>query len=133
VLYGQWLPEPTEHVTRTLLKSPVHAKTRPTAIVCASDNMAMVVVRTAAQMGIRVPEELSVTGFDDSMAAALYNPPLTTVAQPFEEMGRLAVRNLLASTSSDQEPNRVEHSLEQLPTQLIVRQSTAAPVIAPTG
>lgn len=131
VLYGHWLPEPTEHIARTLLKSPAHAKNRPTAIVCASDNMAMVVVRTAGEMGIRVPQELSVTGFDDSTTAALYNPPLTTVAQPFEEMGRLAVQNLLASAPEEQEPKRIEYSLEHLPTRLIVRQSTAAPLAAP--
>jgi LacI family transcriptional regulator len=105
----------------------MHAPGRPTAIVCASDNMAMVVVRTAGQMGLRVPQDISVAGFDDSAAAALYNPPLTTVAQPFEEMGRVAVRALLASTSAEQEPEPFEYSLDQLPTRLVVRQSTAAP------
>ncbi|HEX8237920.1 MAG TPA: LacI family DNA-binding transcriptional regulator [Abditibacteriaceae bacterium] len=131
VLHGYWLPEPTEHITRTLLQQPTQVEERPTAIVCASDNMAMVVVRTAGQMSIRVPQELSVTGFDDSTVAALYNPPLTTVAQPFEEMGRLAVRSLLASTDVEQQSELLEYSLEQLPTQLVVRQSTAAPFTGP--
>jgi DNA-binding LacI/PurR family transcriptional regulator len=132
VVHGYWLPEPTEQITRTLLEQPVQSEDRPTALVCASDNMAMVVVRTAGQMGIRVPQELSVTGFDDSTVAALYNPPLTTVAQPFEEMGRLAVRNLLACTNSDQVPEQTECSLHQLPTRLVVRQSTALPMTGST-
>jgi DNA-binding LacI/PurR family transcriptional regulator len=133
VLNGYWLPEPTEHIARTLLQQPLHAEGRPTAIVCASDNMAMVVVRTAGQMGIRVPQDISVAGFDDSAVAALYNPPLTTIAQPFEEMGRLAVRKLLAATMTEQEQECLEQPLHELPTRLIVRQSTASPMIESTN
>lgn len=120
VRYGNWNYEstaPTEAATRELLESA----RRPTAIVCVSDHTAMVVIRTAAQMNVRVPEELSVTGFDDVAVAALYNPPLTTVSQAFEAMGALAVQHLLRGLNSKASPYREE----LLPTKLIVRNSTA--------
>ena len=91
------------------------ATPRPTAIACASDHMAMIVIRLAFERGLSVPRDLSVTGFDDVTVAALYNPPLTTVAQPFEQMGAAAVRHLLGT--SDDAP--------EMPVQLIVRGSTA--------
>lgn len=120
VHHGSWNYEstaPTEVATRELLESA----DPPTAIVCVSDHTAMVVIRTAAQMGVRVPDELSVTGFDDVAVAALYNPPLTTVSQEFEAMGALAVQHLLRGPSNGESPYREE----LLPTQLIVRDSTA--------
>lgn len=118
VRYGFWnydLTAATEAATRELLESA----RPPTAIACVSDHTAMVVIRTAAQMGLRVPDELSVTGFDDVAVAALYNPPLTTVAQNFEEMGKRAVQCLLHG------PKKPSNCGELLPTQLIIRNSTA--------
>ena len=118
VRYGFWNYEstqPTEAATRELLQSA----DRPTAIVCVSDHTAMVVIRTAAQMGVRVPDELSVTGFDDVAVAALYNPPLTTVAQNFETMGARAVQCLLRGHEE------ITGCEDLLPTQLIIRNSTA--------
>ena len=116
---GRWNSEPTERAVRELLSLPLDA--RPTAIACASDHMAMVAVRTAAEMSVRVPHDLSVTGFDDLAAAALYNPPLTTVSQSFEEMGCRAVCRLV---SQIEDAPGSDNNL--LPTQLIVRASTAA-------
>ena len=118
VRYGFWNYESTartEAATRELLQSA----NPPTAIACVSDHTAMVVIRTAAQMNLRVPDQLSVTGFDDVAVAALYNPPLTTVAQNFEAMGARAVQHLLRG-----EQNGPQHE-ELLPTQLAVRNSTA--------
>ena len=95
---------------------------RPTAICGVSDYAAMAVVRAADELGLRVPRDISVTGFDDLAGAKYYCPPLTTVAQSFEEMGRLAVRRLLSlgdAAAGDQNE-------WTLPTQLIVRGSTAA-------
>ena len=118
VHYGFWNYESTERTeaaTRELLESA----DRPTAIVCVSDHTAMVVIRTAAQMGLRVPDELSVTGFDDVATSALYNPPLTTVAQNFEAMGARAVQHLLRGYDA------IAGGEDLLPTQLIVRNSTA--------
>lgn len=130
VLFGHWDPDQTEHALRHFLEASGTPSEWPTAIACASDQMAMVTVRTLAQMGVRVPEEISVTGFDDLAAAALYNPPLTTVAQSFEDMGRTAVRHLLTRINGG--PVAVDEPIEHLlPTRLIVRQSTAPAPIAP--
>lgn len=119
--YGDWRAEfcdwqsgETARAVRRLLDSP----NRPTAIACVSDHLAMIVVRLASERGLRVPDDLSVTGFDDVTVATLYNPPLTTVAQPFELLGRAAVRSLLNSS---------EANPPLLPAHLIVRGSTAPP------
>jgi len=112
---SDWETGTTAAAARRLLR----ASPRPTAIACAGDHIAMIVMRLAADGGVSVPHQLSVTGFDDVMAATLYTPPLTTVAQPFEEIGRCAVRHLIAPTT---------HPLSQvLPAHLIVRGSTAKP------
>lgn len=116
VAYGYWEAVPTENAARALLTNP---KNRPTAILCASDHTAMVVVRTAAQLGLRVPHDLSVAGFDDLLGAGLYNPSLTTVAQSFETMGQVAVRHLVAEIQG-----APPASGELLPTRLVVRNST---------
>ena len=121
VRHGFWNYDstaPTEIAARELLQSAEP----PTAIACVSDHTAMVVIRTAAQIGVRVPDQLSVTGFDDVAVAALYNPPLTTVAQNFEAMGARAVQHLLHGQSDGAPPKSHE---ELLPAQLIVRDSTA--------
>jgi LacI family transcriptional regulator len=69
-----------------------------------------------------VPEELSVVGFDDMVAARWSAPPLTTVRQPFAEMGSIAIRRLLRLIAGEQLSSpRIE-----LATQLVVRKSTAA-------
>jgi LacI family transcriptional regulator len=97
---------------------------RPTAIVCASDTAAMVVLRVARARGLRLPEDLSVTGFTNSTLSAVADPPLTTVAQPFHEMGSAAAMHLVRSAeSSEKLPPSVPPLL--LPTRLIVRESTA--------
>jgi len=97
----------------------------------------MAVVRATDALDLRVPRDSSVTGFDDLAGAKDYCPPLATVTQSFEEMGRLAVRRLLSlgdKTLSGKTPG--DHTLadgatgEQnewtLPTHLIVRGYTAA-------
>jgi len=84
--FGDWEDGAVAGAVRQLLD----ASPRPTAIACASDHMAMIVIRLASERGLSVPRDLSVTGFDDVTVATLYNPPLTTVAQPFEEIGHAA-------------------------------------------
>ena len=66
-----------------------------TAICCGSDIMALGVIRAARQRGLRVPEDVSVVGFDDSPLMAFVDPPLTTLRQPVREMALVAVRGLL--------------------------------------
>jgi DNA-binding LacI/PurR family transcriptional regulator len=79
--------------TRTVLDLP-RAK-RPTALCCGNDQIAVGALRALAEAGVRVPWEMSVTGFDDAPDAATLVPPLTTVRQPLEEMGQHAASLLL--------------------------------------
>ena len=96
---------------------------RPSAIFAACDEIALGILEEARRRAIRVPEDLSVIGFDDSFLASRSAPPLTTVAQPLIEMGHLAVRSLLQLVAGDVVGTR---HLE-LATHLVVRDSTAAP------
>ena len=96
---------------------------RPSAIFAACDEIALGILEEARRRSIRVPEDLSLIGFDDSFLASRSAPPLTTVAQPLIEMGQLAVRSLLQLVAGDVVGTR---HLE-LATHLVVRDSTAAP------
>ena len=90
--HGDGKPDAAEAVTRRWLHSP----NRPTAMVCYNDMSALGVLREASQCGVRVPEDLSVTGFDDIFFSCYSNPALTTVHQPMKELGRRAMELLLA-------------------------------------
>jgi DNA-binding LacI/PurR family transcriptional regulator len=67
---------------------------RPTGIICSNDLMAIGILQAAAEAGIRVPEDLSVVGFDGIEAASWTNPPLTTIEQPIDEIAQTAVDTL---------------------------------------
>ncbi|TQJ30445.1 LacI family DNA-binding transcriptional regulator [Microbacterium sp. SLBN-146] len=96
---------------------------RPTAIFAASDRQAMGAIEAARQLGLRVPEDVSVIGFDNLAAASMTSPPLTTIAQPLAEMGAVAVTMALALIE-----NRPLVSRDAvLATSIVVRGSTAAP------
>ena len=113
--------EPARKASLELLRAP----DRPTAVLAMSDVLAIGALQAAAELGVPVPEGLSVVGFDDSPAAALAAPPLTTIAQPHEEKGRLAAEWLLeAIEGSAREPGPRRAIL---PTELVVRESTAPP------
>ncbi len=77
---------------------------RPTAILCANDMMAMGVMRYCAEHGIAIPDELSVTGFDDIPGTGFLHPPLTTVVQPAVQMGKAATQLLLSRIGVNQTP-----------------------------
>jgi LacI family transcriptional regulator len=95
----------------------------PTAVFAFNDSMAIGVMQEAAARGLRVPCELSVVGFDDTVEAEVVVPGLTTVRQPLAEMGRTAVSLLLRQVQNQRfEPLRIE-----LETRLVLRDSTAAP------
>ncbi len=96
---------------------------RPTAIFAGSDQIAFGVLEAARLSGLRVPEELSVVGFDDTYAAATSAPPLTTVHQPLREMGALAVQTLIRLCAGEAPTS---HHVE-LATRLRVRASTGPP------
>lgn len=75
-----------------------------TAVVCASDMMALGAIRAARQRGLTVPGEVSVIGFDDSPLIAFTDPPLTTIRQPVPAMGQAAVRALLEEIGAPRLP-----------------------------
>lgn len=99
---------------------------RPTAIVGFNDKIAVGAMRAAHERGLRVPEDLSVTGFDDLDLSHATQPGLTTVRQPLQEMGRLAVSLLMRILARHQ----VEALHVELATELVVRGSTG-PAPAP--
>jgi LacI family repressor for deo operon, udp, cdd, tsx, nupC, and nupG len=95
---------------------------RPTAIFCFNDEMAIGALETARRRGLRVPDDVSVVGFDDIRFARYTDPPLTTVAQPMRAIGEGTVRLLLEILSGDAES--VPESVT-LPHTLMIRSSTA--------
>jgi LacI family transcriptional regulator len=111
--------EPAVSAAENILRLP----NRPTGVFASNDLEALGVIEAARRLGLGVPGDLSVVGFDDSLYAATSSPRLTTVRQPFAQMGEVAYRLL-----TDQMEGRESDSLRvELATTLIVRESTAAP------
>jgi DNA-binding LacI/PurR family transcriptional regulator len=94
-----------------------------TAIVVANDQMALGAIYALHEKGLRVPEDVSVVGFDDIPEAAYFRPALTTVQQDFNQLGEMSVRYLLELIESSDTPLRQY----RLYPKLIVRDSTASP------
>ena len=92
--------------------------TSPSLIICGNDVLAVGVIQAAKQMGLSVPEDLSVVGFDDIELATVVSPALTTVHVPHREMGRLSAESLLHQTREPSEPRQVE-----LKTRIVMRES----------
>jgi LacI family transcriptional regulator len=95
----------------------------PTAIFAASDETAAGVIEAARARGLRIPEDLSLVGFDDTQLARYASPPLTTVRQPLREMGGVALRTALRLAAGE----KLDSHHVELATELIVRNSTAPP------
>ncbi|TQJ34610.1 LacI family DNA-binding transcriptional regulator [Arthrobacter sp. SLBN-122] len=95
----------------------------PTAVFAASDQMALGVYEAVRKKGLRVPEDVSVLGFDDLPEARWASPPLTTVRQPLADMGKLAARTVLRMVHGE----AVDSPRVELATRLVTRESTAAP------
>ena len=98
------------------------SRERPTAVFAATDELAAGVIEAARSQGMRVPEDLSVVGFNDTEIARFLSPPLTTVRQPLREMGRIALRTALRLAAGE----RLDFHHIELATELVVRSSTAA-------
>jgi LacI family transcriptional regulator len=96
---------------------------RPTAIFAVTDESAAGVIEAARSRGLRVPEDVSIVGFDDTPLARLLSPPLTTVRQPLREMGQVALRTALRLAAGE----RLDSHHVELATELVVRSSTAPP------
>jgi LacI family transcriptional regulator len=119
VRVGGYQPEAAEAPARELLQRA----DRPTAIFAANDVSAIQVIRVARSLGVAVPDELSVIGFDNVPESALTEPPLTTIDQSIQQLGGEAVRLLLGLIDDPTGPVRQI----TLPTRLVVRQSCRAP------
>ena len=100
----------------------------PTAIFAFNDQLAIGAMQTAFARNLRVPDDLSIVGFDDTAEAELVTPALTTLRQPLAEMGRMGV-SLLTRLLDDRQ---LEALHVELATQLVVRGSTAPPRDRPT-
>ena len=98
----------------------VARSTRPTAVFCTSDEMAIGLMRTLFSAGLRVPEDISVAGFDDIEFAAVAEPPLTTIHQPRRELGQAAASALIELLQGRPSPKRI-----RLETELVIRDSVA--------
>lgn len=96
-------------------------KNRPTAIFAANDEMAAAVVMTANRLGLSVPGDLSIAGFDNTEIAQTIWPELTTVSQPYEDIAKEAVRLSVQNTSA----NNGISATHVLPHKLLIRDSTA--------
>ncbi|WP_084130215.1 LacI family DNA-binding transcriptional regulator [Demequina sp. NBRC 110055] len=114
----RYAPERAAEVTRELLA----LADPPTAIMGANDLTAIAAMEVAQEMGLSVPEDLSIVGFDDIPEAGLASPALTTVRQPLQAMGAAAMRMLLDRIEGREHAEHV-----RLDTELVVRASAAPP------
>jgi DNA-binding LacI/PurR family transcriptional regulator len=114
VVTGDWSPRSGyEGCLRILDEDP-----STTALFLANDQMAMGALRALAEAGRRVPDDVSVVGFDDIPEAAFSQPPLTTIRQDFGALGREAVRLLLGAIDGEYLPSSL------VPPRLVARAST---------
>jgi DNA-binding LacI/PurR family transcriptional regulator len=128
---GGWVREARWHVQCTKEQTEIMFRDKrdcPTAVLCDGDEVAASAMRTIWGLGLRVPQDVSVTGYAGHAYTDLLYPPLTTVKQPFEEMGSVAVGMLLGiinrgTAGKDSQSG----AIELLPTQLLIRGSTAPP------
>ncbi|AEE46854.1 transcriptional regulator, LacI family [Cellulomonas fimi ATCC 484] len=118
VRVGGYRPETADQPAHELLARPEP----PTAVFAANDLSAIHVVEVARSLGLRVPEDLSVIGFDNVPESALATPPLTTISQPLQQMGAEALRLLVDLIDGKERGVHV-----RLPTELVERASTAPP------
>jgi LacI family transcriptional regulator len=119
---GFSIPEGRE-ATRLWLRS-TSADERATAIFCANDGVAFGCMETLAAAGLRVPDDVSVAGFDDTLLARACLPQLSSVRQPLRHMGERAVEILLDLTRGAPAPR----SVNVFPTEPVLRASVAAPL-----
>lgn len=101
----------------------------PTAIFACNDVLAIGTIQAARQRGIRVPLDLSVVGFDNTILATIIDPPLTTVAQPIQELGKQVI-DLIISEINDQKQTKQRVVLTP---EIVIRQSTARLQVASNG
>jgi len=121
VVPGGWTIRGGRDLTRALLALP----NRPTGIFCFNDRMAIGAYEAARASGLRVPEDISIVGFDDEDLVAYLDPALTTVVLPHEEMARWAVGHLLDSYASADQDERLQKI--KIECELVLRDSVVPP------
>jgi DNA-binding LacI/PurR family transcriptional regulator len=114
---GDWSSHSGYEVSRGMLR-----ESRPTAVFAANDQMALGLLRALHEAGLRVPEDVSVVGFDDLPESGYFTPPLTTVRQDFEKLGQRTMALVLRVLAGE-----LDASEPLVEPQLIVRSSTTAP------
>jgi DNA-binding LacI/PurR family transcriptional regulator len=97
---------------------------RPTAILCANDRLGAIVLKVARRMGFAVPQDLSVAGYSNSMLSEITDPALTSVTQPFEEIGKRCAEALLQLITRKKKNQRTVRRTDLVPTTLVIRDST---------
>ena len=115
---GDYDPEVSLEQARLLLTGP----NPPTAVFAANDMSAIATIEVATELGLHVPADLSVVGFDNIPESALCAPPLTTVEQPIRKMGERSIELLLSLIRGE----RLQATHITLATNLVIRQSTRA-------
>ncbi|MDQ6432815.1 LacI family DNA-binding transcriptional regulator [Mesorhizobium sp. LHD-90] len=121
---GDWLPLTGYHHALDLLG----ADNPPTAILCGNDLMAMGAMEAAQEMGLKVPDELTIMGYDDQELARYTHPPLTTLVLPNYEMGQRAAEALLDITIHGK---KLKPMTIKIDGPLVIRATTAAPAAVP--
>ncbi|MEU6238263.1 LacI family DNA-binding transcriptional regulator [Kitasatospora sp. NPDC047058] len=122
---GRLVPAPFDRVRAHAEALALLARAdRPTAVFCTTDDQAIGLLRAADDLGIRVPEDLAVAGFDDIAEAVIAGPPLTTVATAQDEMARAAV-DLVLKAREDEEP--APAGARTFPARMVVRRSCGCP------
>ncbi len=121
IVVGDWTADFGFEFARDLTRLPDY-----TAILAANDEMALGVIHGLAVNGIRVPQDMSVVGFDDLPSSRHFLPPLTTVRQDFHTLGLTAMEALRAAIEGQPIPQRTK-----IPAELVVRESSAPPRGAP--
>ncbi len=116
VLDGDWSAASGYQALLTLLPDRL-----PQALLVANDQMALGAMRALHQHGVAIPADISLIGYDDTAESAWYQPPLTTVRQDLQQLGRISVERILAQLAGQ--------TLRALPleTELVLRETTAAP------
>lgn len=117
IIYGDWSTESGYQAGRALA-----TRDDVTAIFAANDHMALGAMRALHELGRKIPQEISIVGFDDLDEASSFWPPLTTVHQSFRTVGNLSVKLLLEQITGSPGP-----STRLVPTHLVVRESTSYP------
>lgn len=127
-LHDAGLPAPPEYIQMTrglpgrAVHTLLHGPKPPTALVVTHDLLALEVLKALRESGLQVPEDISVTGFDDLEVLRYAHPLLTTVRQDVDEMGRQSVENLLIAARTGEKPRSAT-----IPATLIKRESVAPP------